>query len=360
MEIPAKRIAIWLPEVGELASARLKGIRSFFSGAHDYRCEIFVGSDLSGLDREEFDGAIQLGPPRDGQGFDLPPTVGVGWGCEGSVSTVRESSDATGALVAELFVRRRVAEAVFVRCGMRGEAELSASFSKALQASGVPHRDVQLEPGETVPLPSASGMHVGYFFASDLAAAYHFTRTEDRGNSLWVGRGDYPSFAAAVGLTGPEEAAKRIGFIAASCLAQHLGGQEPPELLEVAPIRLISRESTYRFAGCSSQVIRRALAYIRKNLAQSIGVDEVAQAAGVSRSVLQRRFRGILEMSVLNVIQWHRIERAKEVLSSDFEGMEMVAEEAGFTSAGQLNEVFKKWTGTTPSGYFDKLMEARQ
>jgi transcriptional regulator GlxA family with amidase domain len=82
----------------------------------------------------------------------------------------------------------------------------------------------------------------------------------------------------------------------------------------------------------------------------------VARYAGVSRSVLQRRFRGLLNRTVLEEITNARIHKALELLRHTELSVEVIAEKCGFGYAQNMGRIFRKNLGCSPGSYRKERM----
>ncbi|MDQ8202032.1 XylR family transcriptional regulator [Pelagicoccus sp. SDUM812003] len=144
---------------------------------------------------------------------------------------------------------------------------------------------------------------------------------------------------------------ERIGYEAAKMLQKTMEGSPPVQrTVEIPPILLHVRPSSDATA-LADPVLVKALRYIRQNACLSIGVDEIAKEAGVSRSVLQRRFRKVLDRTVLEAILSVRMKRAQEMLTVTDLPLPDVAERTGFKHQEYLGYVFKKRIGCTPGQF---------
>lgn len=143
---------------------------------------------------------------------------------------------------------------------------------------------------------------------------------------------------------------EQIGYQAAKTLQSILNHEPHAKVTEIAPRILHARQSSDATA-LNDPCLVKALRYIRSNACNEIGVDDVATAAGVSRSVLQRRFKTVLKKTVLDSILSVRLNRAKEMLTSTDLPLPDIAERCGFKHQEYLGYVFKKRVGTTPGQY---------
>lgn len=138
-----------------------------------------------------------------------------------------------------------------------------------------------------------------------------------------------------------------MGERAAARLARLMAGQDPGPGEVLAPIGIIARSSTDPAAG--DALVAAASAWILAHLAEPIGVDAVARAAGASRRVLERRFRAARCGSVLAEIQRVRLERAQQ-LAAQGEPVAAVAAQVGM-SESSLYQRFRRSLGTSPAAW---------
>jgi LacI family transcriptional regulator len=140
-----------------------------------------------------------------------------------------------------------------------------------------------------------------------------------------------------------------VGYEAAALLDKLLRGVvSPRKPLLIAPEQVITRLSTQMLA-VSDPAIVSALQIIREHAHEGVHVDEIARHAGLSRSVLQRRFRSALKRSVHQEILAVRIKRARELLIKTTLPLAIVAERAGFKHQEYMGAVFKARLGKTPA-----------
>lgn len=143
----------------------------------------------------------------------------------------------------------------------------------------------------------------------------------------------------------------RAGYEAARMLDRLITeGAGGTQLVETPPLTLHARPSSDATAVDDPTLVR-ALQCIRERACQGLAVDEVARAAGLSRSVLQRRFREHLNRSVGEAILAIRLRRARDLLAFTSLPLVDVAERSGFTYQEYLSYAFKKHLGISPARY---------
>lgn len=152
----------------------------------------------------------------------------------------------------------------------------------------------------------------------------------------------------------------RAGYEAARLLNEALvNGSHSTRRLEIPPIRLHERPSSEANAVDDPSLVR-ALQFIRARACSGISVDDVARACGLSRSVLQRRFRGAVGKSVLEVIQSIKVRRARDLLEFTQLGLSEVAERSGYSSQEYFTASFGRQVGSSPLAYRRGAGESRR
>ena len=141
----------------------------------------------------------------------------------------------------------------------------------------------------------------------------------------------------------------QVGFQAARLLAELMAGRERPgSPLLLEPEGVTTRLSTEVLA-IDDRRIADVLRLIREHACEGIRIDALAQQVGMSRSVLQRRFRGLLHRSLHEEILHTRLRRARELLVRSDLSLAEVAERSGFTHQEYLGAVCKAHLGKTPA-----------
>ncbi len=140
----------------------------------------------------------------------------------------------------------------------------------------------------------------------------------------------------------------QIGYEAACLLERLMQEEKPPKApLLIQPLYIAVRRSSDASALDDPSLVK-AMSLIRQRACTGLSVDEVAHAAGLSRSVLQRRFRAAVGETVLEVITRVRLSRAKEMLMNTDLSLADIADRSGFKHQEYLGYVFRKELGITP------------
>lgn len=123
-------------------------------------------------------------------------------------------------------------------------------------------------------------------------------------------------------------------------------------LATVVVARLLSRyrgAEIAEAAGARSTAVRRAVVAIEERYAEDLSLQELADAARVSRFHLSRIFRREVGVTITEYLQAVRVERAKQALRSGT-SVTQTAARVGMSPA-HLIRVFRERTGLTPRGW---------
>lgn len=205
-----------------------------------------------------------------------------------------------------------------------------------------------------LPKPAAV-MLVGDYRAGDVFDACARLRLAIPGDIAILGVDNNPllcdSFAPS--LTSIEPAFEQEGFVAAKTLDRLMkrsGKPAKPEIIRFPPVRVVERESTApTIAG--SQLVDRALAFIRENVSTPFSARDLAKRLGVSPSLLVLRFRQFEKTTVQAAIVSHRLKAACEKLRGTQLSITRIAVLCGFSSANRLTHVFTARYGMSPRAY---------
>lgn len=91
--------------------------------------------------------------------------------------------------------------------------------------------------------------------------------------------------------------------------------------------------------------------YISKNYDKHITNDSLAAVAGMSTVYFRKLFTAVMGESPIAYTKRFRIEKAKEMLKSDYGTISDVAQSLGYSSLYDFSRDFKKQTGIAPSKY---------
>lgn len=151
-------------------------------------------------------------------------------------------------------------------------------------------------------------------------------------------------------LSSIDQHAERVGYEAASLLAQMMAGdRDPPRFVPLYGAELVVRESSSFVLR--DPVVAAAVTHIRTHVARPITVDEVASAVHASRRTLERLFQRTLGRSPSSEIRRAHLERAQQLLRETDRDVADVARSSGFCDTHHLDHAFRRDVGITPTAY---------
>ena len=151
----------------------------------------------------------------------------------------------------------------------------------------------------------------------------------------------------------------KAGYEAAQLLDALMRGQTVTErTVRVEPTHVVHRRSSDVLVQ-EDEAVGRALRFIREHARHPVSVSEVAEALGISRRTLERRFLAALGRTILDEIARSHLTRAKQLLVETDLPCYQVAIDAGFGSLKSFNRTFSQKEGITPLRFRRRSTVAR-
>ena len=117
--------------------------------------------------------------------------------------------------------------------------------------------------------------------------------------------------------------------------------------LEIPPVGIATRQST-DLVAVEDERLAQAVRFIRQHSQEVISVEDIARAAGISRSLLERKFRDAFGRSPWEHVLQLRLRHAEQLLSQTRLSITEIAERTGFGAPEYFSAIFRKLTGMTP------------
>ena len=147
----------------------------------------------------------------------------------------------------------------------------------------------------------------------------------------------------------------RTGVHAAEILDRMLQGEKlPARKHSIEPLGVRKRVSTDVLA-VEDRHVAEAVAFIRRNAHNNIGVEDVLGAIPLSRRVLEARFRKALNRTPHQEILRVRTNAVRELLLETDMSLSEISAAIGIEHPEYLSVFFKKETGLTPREYRDQV-----
>lgn len=119
-----------------------------------------------------------------------------------------------------------------------------------------------------------------------------------------------------------------------------------------------SIEESFPVPSDASPIVRKAVAFIRKNYSQSIRMEEIAKSFGVTHEYFSRIFSQDMGIGFTAFLKQYRIWVAQELLASQKYSVQDVGDMVGYANSNYFGKVFKEVTGYSPSS-FCRLMQGQ-
>jgi AraC-like DNA-binding protein/mannose-6-phosphate isomerase-like protein (cupin superfamily) len=104
-------------------------------------------------------------------------------------------------------------------------------------------------------------------------------------------------------------------------------------------------------AGKGYVYVRRCVNLLSERMSEDTRIEELAKELGISAAYLQRLFRQVHGMTIIDYLNRMRIERAKLLLLNTDDPVVEIAMEAGFNSRQHFTRVFTSLEGISPQEY---------
>ncbi len=144
---------------------------------------------------------------------------------------------------------------------------------------------------------------------------------------------------------------KRAGYEAAQALDGLMRKSAAvPLRITAQASHIVARRST-DFVAVADSHLAKALRFIRDQGRNLVSVDDVARAAGLSRRALEKRFRKVLERSILAEIRRVHTDQIARVLVETDLPVNQIAERHGFANPQHFARYFRAGKKQTPLAY---------
>ncbi|MEO0514245.1 MAG: substrate-binding domain-containing protein [Planctomycetota bacterium] len=144
---------------------------------------------------------------------------------------------------------------------------------------------------------------------------------------------------------------EQMGWEAAQQLDLLMHGQHPARrLTQIAPLRVVSRQSTNTLA-IDDPLVVRTLSILQTRFEECLTVKTLIDELAVSRPTLEAHFRKTLGHTVHRHLTTIRIQHAKELLQSTTLNMADISARCGFSYPSKLSSIFLREVGLSPREY---------
>jgi len=144
---------------------------------------------------------------------------------------------------------------------------------------------------------------------------------------------------------------EKAGYEAAARLDKMMAGEKASSCdIHVRPIHVAIRQSTDVLAVGDAEVAA-AVRFIRQHPKTVLQVNDVVSGVGLSRRVLEKRFRTILGHSIHDEIRRTRVEQIIQMLAETTMSISDIAQTLGFSDVAHISRYFRREKGMSPLAY---------
>jgi len=115
----------------------------------------------------------------------------------------------------------------------------------------------------------------------------------------------------------------------------------------MSPIGVATRQST-DFVAVEDERLKQVARFIRDHFDEKLSIDDIVQMSGMSRTLLERRFRACFGVSPYERILSLRIAKAEHLLGSTNLSIAEISDRLGFSSPEHFHSTFRKRKQITP------------
>lgn len=119
-------------------------------------------------------------------------------------------------------------------------------------------------------------------------------------------------------------------------------------------LEFTERVNRIRHGAEPTELVIAVSHYIQQHLSEPIRVEDIAKTLFMSRPHLSAKFRQEAGETLTDYIWKQKTEEAKRLLRYSDKSFSSIGAYLGFSSSGHFSQVFKKYTGKTPSEYRDR------
>ncbi len=140
-----------------------------------------------------------------------------------------------------------------------------------------------------------------------------------------------------------------LGVLSDEVAAGELGHARAAEALGESVVIELLRRAPRVEVGARDPRISRAIARMRAEYTEPLGVDDLARTAGMSRFHFSRLFRDEVGIAPYQYLLRVRVARATELLQGGHASVTEAALAAGFGDLGRFARTYKRCTGRLPT-----------
>lgn len=131
----------------------------------------------------------------------------------------------------------------------------------------------------------------------------------------------------------------------------HFSDEDPRDKIKFTFHPSEKKKKTAEPIGQQNSEIKKALAYIEKNLTTNITLDQVSDHVFLSQFYFSRLFKKEMGVSFTSYLNQRRIEQAKVLLTQSNLSVKIISKNMGYSQTSYFCKIFKEIVGMTPAKF---------
>ncbi len=149
-------------------------------------------------------------------------------------------------------------------------------------------------------------------------------------------------------MTSVDLSGERVGYEDSKLLDRMMAGEAAPSKPIYFPPRLVVTRCSTDIFAIEDPYLVQAIRFIRERACQGIGVEDVVAAVPLSRSILERRFKQVLNRSPKAELLRVQLGQARQFLVETDLSISDIVEKTGFSSLKHFCDIFRKKSTCLP------------
>ena len=170
--------------------------------------------------------------------------------------------------------------------------------------------------------------------------------SENEAYCLWI---DIPSVSLDEPLQVQDHNGK-LEFLFRCIYEEYQKSTSSPELLSLLTRTLLTQIILFNEESEPS-VIERVIQYLNIHMTEKITLDDLANKFFISKSSLVKRFKKKTDKTIIEYLNYIRVETSKMLLITTAKTVEEVAYSVGYDSPKYFSRIFKSFVGISPANF---------
>jgi LacI family transcriptional regulator len=173
---------------------------------------------------------------------------------------------------------------------------------------------------------------------------------------IGIGSRDRVKEAWATAVSVVELDHQKLGQVGARLIYEYIDKNRRPKSVRLRPVGIRHSQTTFKWSVTDSMV-RKALILIQEN--PSLGVVEICDHFGLSRSTVDARFHTATNVSLAKAIEIERFNLAKDLVKQKKYSFEAIASLAGYSNSRAMRRSFTRFTRMSPQQFRELSLKER-